>query len=497
MSCCACLTITNILKYYTRVLIFISFLRNDMRRITKDKIDIIALTVTFLLFSFFLFFTEMEECGDSFQYMMQYPMREPVYSLILQFEQFCFGSHFDIALSVLQNLLAIVCIYWAYKRLSLIFDMNNFARLCTLGLLIFPHVLTPLASSTRLVLTTTIMTEGITYSLYYVWFVILLGILSDYYSYDKEESKICFIFSNQLSAASAVSLFLSLLLALTRGQMLLCILLWLIVVGFKAFMNKSYKKLMLVILITAIAFPVRGQLTKWYNLAETGNYVDTVSSKPMLLANVVYVSDPEDAQYIEEDDLREAFLNILTAIDNDNLSIRYAKGNIIDKALFHEDCHEPLNFEYIDPEIRKVIKRRNGTTESQFLSLMIQEDTLCAQIALQLLPNILPKYLKNYFIIASLGFVRSVAIEKSFIPILAILIYLFAIALTILGLIKKGLNKYTLSMIFVLISICGTVLGTSLMIECIHRYMIYNFPFFYIIGLVLLTHIIKTFRNAQ
>jgi hypothetical protein len=86
-------------------------------------------------------------------------------------------------------------------------------------------------------------------------------------------------------------------------------------------------------------------------------------------------------------------------------------------------------------------------------------------------------------IIACLGFVRSVAADRSFLSIYAVLIYIIAIVLTIILLKKDLRNRQTQTMLLTLILICGTVLGTSLVIECITRYMIYNLPIFYISGM--------------
>ena len=107
------------------------------------------------------------------------------------------------------------------------------------------------------------------------------------------------------------------------------------------------------------------------------------------------------------------------------------------------------------------------------------------------LPSALPAFLKNYFVIASLGFVRSVAIDKGMLSYFAVLLYIVAIGLVLYLLRKDWKNPAAWFMIFVLVLICGTVFGTSIMIECISRYMIYNLPLFYIAGMTMLEEIRK------
>ena len=328
------------------------------------------------------------------------------------------------------------------------------------------------------------MTEGITLSMYYVFFAILLGILTDYYS------------KENIIKAGIADIVLALILTLTRGQMAVCFVLWLLVVGYKAIRQKKLKRVLLYMAVVACLFPLKSQITKWYNLAETGYYTDTVSSKPMLLANILYVCEPSDSEYIDDEELSAAFGEVIMKAASDGRNICNAEGGIVEKALFHESCHEPLNFEYIDPAIRNIIYNRYNIDEDQFLELMIREDEICGEIAGNLLPGIAGKYIHSYLYIISLGFIRSIAVEKSIIPYVAVLLYILAVSLTVFLLVRwKKTGKQSaaaMSMITVLIAICGMVCGTSLMIQCLTRYMVYNLPYFYIVGMAILSELRKS-----
>lgn len=451
------------------------------KRIFKDKLDIVVLVILIVVFGIFAFFCDMAWCGDSYQYENQFPMREPVYSLILQFLKFVSGDVYMRVLGLVQNLLACVCIYWTFKQLSDIWNFKIFGRFATLICLLAPHIVTPLASKTHLIITNTVMTEGITLSLYYVWFVYAVKLIV---GQGIKEKKISFMIRMTL---------LALVLAMTRGQLILCVLmsfvLYIVVTLFDKGDDKrsKIKKSIVFIVLFIVTILSKTQLTKWYNLIESGNYVNTISSKPMLLANIAYVCDEADADYIKDDDLRSAFREVLHLINENDISYKNAEGSIISKARFHEAGHETINFDYIDPEMRKVIYERYGYDEGEFFKLMISEDELCGLIAKQILPHIAGKYFRNYVIISVLGFVRSIAVERSILSIYALIMYLFAIALTIIQLRKNTANRQAWCMIFTLIMICGNVLGTALVIECITRYMIYNLPFFYITGMALVS----------
>ena len=453
---------------------------NNKKSFFNDNIDIIAFILIAVLFLYFMIFHEVVECGDSYQYANQFPMREPVYSLILQFLQFVAGENYMRALGVVQNLLAIICVYISYRRISDIWKFGCLCRFMSLICLLAPHLLTPLASKTNLILTNTVMTEGITLSLYYVWFTDVIGLLTDQFD---QRSKIGVVIRTAL---------LALVLSMTRGQMILCVLMTFVVVVFTIVIeNKGkvlivFKKTLVCLAIFVAILIVKTQATKFYNLAETGNYVNTVSSGPMLLANIAYVCDKNDAEYIKDEDLRDAFEEIVQIIDSEKLAYSYATGNIISRARFHESGHETINFDIIDPVMRKVIYSRYGLDESEFLKLMIYEDELCKSVSKQLLPHIFAKYFKNYVIISMLGFVRSIAVEKSVLPLYALLMYISVITVSVISLKNNIYSNQVKVMIFVLIMICGNVLGTALVIQCITRYMIYNLPFFYMTLIALL-----------
>lgn len=438
----------------------------------RTKLDIGILAGLLLLFGGIFLLFDVRELSDSFQYLHQFVAREPVYALLLQLLTTLFKENYTIPLGILQNLLAVISIYWLYRRISEILDMNWFSNILVVLLLLSPHIVTPLVSRTHMIITNSVLTEGIAVSLYYVWFGMLLSSLMGFY----RQRKILH---------TAESLLISVLLSMIRGQLMICIIVWTIVMLFISFKEKQYKKILLVLLTALLSFGLKTELTKIYNYLESDLYVNTVSSKPMLLANAVYVADLEDGRSITDDKLKEAYEKIITGIQTDGLSIQSASGNLIEKANFHEAGHEIINFDYIVPALNAYTEYQDGITESEYFSLLIKQDQYAGEIFSAIFPNILSKFVKNYFCIASLGFVRSVAVDRSILSIYALCIYVAAAAFVLILLRKDWKSRSAWFMILVMLLICGTVFGTSIMIECISRYMIYNLPLFYIAGLAM------------
>lgn len=445
-------------------------------RIFRKKTDYVVMAGLLLLFGYFTCFGEMKELSDSFQYLNQFVTRDPIYALLLKFFTAVFGENYLFPLCLFQNILAVIAIYWIYLRVT---DLFKFPVLFEMGvavLFVMPHIITPLASQSRMIITNSVLTEGIAFSLYYIWAGMLLTLLLQRYGQHQNKGII-------------LSGLLSVVLAMIRGQFLLCMAVWLLISVFVLGIQKNYKTILIVFLGFVLAFVGKSYFTKTYNYLESGIFVNTVASKPMMLANAVYLSDVEDGSTIENEDLRHAYENIVRLVDERQLSIKYATGNMISKAQFHEYGHETINFEIIDPEIEAVIEKRDGITSQQYMHLMVKMDEYAGEMFGDILPNILSEFIQNYLVIASLGFVRSIAVDRSILPIYALGMYLLAMILTVVLLKKNKCSNGAYFMLLSLLLICGTVFGTSIAIECISRYMIYNFPFFYIAGMAMLTEL--------
>jgi len=453
-------------------------------KIFRKKTDYIVLVIYAVVFGYFALFREVMELGDSFQYLNQMVSREPVYALFLKILLALFGEGYGLPLVILQNLLAVVAMYWLYLRLTDMFKLPLLFEWGTAGFLLVPHLITPLASKSGMVITNSVMTEGIAMSLYYIWAGMILTLLLGRYA-------------GRQKHAIVWSGFLSLVLSMIRGQFLICIAVWFLVNVFVFFLQKDYKRILFILLGTLLLVGCKSYLTKVYHYVESDLFVATSSGPPMMLANIVYLSDMEDGVDIEKEYLRNAYENIVRLVDEKQLSIQYGDGGIIEMAQFHEDGHETINFDIIDPEIEAVVEEVDGITSENYEYMLVLIDGYVSEIISSVLPNVLPEFIKNYFVIAALGFVRSIAVDRFIFPVYALIMYLIAIVLSIVLLKRDVKSPSTYFMLLVLVLICGNVFGTSIMIECISRYMIYNLPFFYIAGMAMLTELWKGKKGIE
>jgi hypothetical protein len=122
---------------------------------------------------------------------------------------------------------------------------------------------------------------------------------------------------------------------------------------------------------------------------------------------------------------------------------------------------------------------------------MIEIDDVADELSAYLMPKVMGKYIKNYFAVIALGFVRTVAYEKGILPLYAVCVYIIAIGLTFILWKKNHASKAAIFMAVILLTIVGNVCATALMIQCISRYMIYNLPLFYMALLLEVKELIK------
>ena len=341
-----------------------------------DKRDLIILLIFTVFFGFLLVTGEPVYVGDTFQYENQMIMREPVYALLMQFCRFISPQDPYWLIILFQNVLAVVgnTIVIAFMRKR--FRLNMGVSLLFTGIVLVPHIMTPMFASTHLVLTNALMTEGILFSLYPLAFVSLLDMMWS---------------GKPVGKKSFGTLAFFLLLSLIRGQMMVLFVVWFLVAYVLAVKNGiavtkrtqeekntfvlaeniGKQGLAAVLAAVVIAFAGRSIVIHVYNYCEQGLFVDTASGKAMSFANVLYVADREDGGAIADDGLRALFYEMYDRADADRMNYKYAPSGILGRAAYHEACHDELNFTYFGEPAKRYAGETQGIYTDRYQELMI------------------------------------------------------------------------------------------------------------------------------
>lgn len=443
-----------------------------MDRLKKwDKTNVAVGAAFVLFFSFLLIKGEPMYLGDSFQHEYQFVTREPVYALLIQILRFISPEHHYWLVICVQCILAIVAntmfIVFLRKELKLSRLMTVLAVL----LILMPHIMTPLASATNMVITNSLLSEGISFSLHLFFMKYIFTVL----------------WRGETSGKNVVlALVWAMIVSLVRGQFMTLFLVWFIVVSLLALCRKQWKRIGIFVLVLATAFLGRELIVKTYNYCEQGLFVSTVSGQAMSVSNVLYVSDRVDGEAIEDEKLRELFYSIYDEMEESGLTYGYSPKGLIARAKHHEECHDTINFEYFSKHAKEYITENQGISVEQYQEMMVAVDQVAAELQKALIIPVLRKYVFNYVAIASMGFIRSIAYVHPMLNYYTVLMYLIAIVLAAILLKRNKNSRAAQSMLLVLLMITGNVMATSLMLQCISRYMIYNFPFFYLAGALML-----------
>lgn len=451
--------------------------------IMRNKITDISIFIVFMAFFGFLLITgEPLYLGDSFQHEMQFVTREPVYALLIQFLRWVSPEHHYWFIIIVQNILAVVAntIFICVVRREL--KLKWPVLVLFVAILLSPHILTPIASASGMVITNSLLSEGISYSLYLFYMMYILKAIWRRESFGKD---------------SILAFWWAIFVSLVRGQFMILILVWFLVVGLIALLQKRWKQIVLFVVMLAVAFVGRGLIVKTYNFCEQGLFVDTVSGKAMSVANVLYVANREDGEAIEDEGLRAAYYEIFDRAYADGMNYQFSPEGLLARAAHHEECHDSLNFDYFAIVAKEYVTKTTGITVEDYQRMMVEVDKVASVLMAELLPQVLLRYIYNYIAMVMMGLVRSVAFVHPIFNWYSLLIYLIAVMLMIYVWRKQPSSKAAPFMALVLLMIMGNVTGTSLMIQCISRYMLYNLPLFYMAGLLLILECYEIYATAK
>lgn len=438
----------------------------------RNKITNISIFIIFTVFFGFLLLTgEPQYLGDTFQHENQFVTREPGYALLIQLLRRISPDNYYQLLIVVQNMLAVAAntIFICVLRREL--KVKWYILPLFIIMLLAPHIMTPIASASGMVITNSLLSEGISYSLYLFYIMYILKAI-----WRRE----------LLGRDSRLAFLWAILVSLVRGQFMILILVWFLAMGLLALLQKRWKQIMILVVMLAAAFAGRGLIVKTYNYCEQGLFVNTVSGKAMSVANVLYVADREDGEAIEDAALRDVYYEIFDRAYADGMNYQFSPDGLLARAAHHEECHDTLNFDYFAVAAKEYVTATTGITVEDYQRMMIEVDKVASALMVELLPQVLTRYVYNYVAMVMMGFVRSVAFVHPVFNWYSLAIYLTAVVLMVFVWLRKADSKAAPLMALVLLMITGNVTGTSLMIQCISRYMLYNLPLFYMAGLLLL-----------
>lgn len=431
---------------------------------------VILYTVSIFFYLFFFFYDGTIICNDSPNYIDMNFSREPFYPLLLALCRFLFRSQGDLYLTVvvlLQSLLAAVAAAsftgFLYKELKL----GKWITLLLLAFPLFTSYLCRFAAKRSAMYSNSILTEGIAISLYLLFFRYLLE-----YCFHKSKKGFigCFV--------------LSVILLSTRKQMAIVAALFCLGILVTNW-GKAKGKALLHSFLTGIAILLVVSLfDRGYNYCLRGEFVGHSNDNRFVSTMIFYTAEREDANYIEDEALRDLFLDIYDTCDAKGYMMHSAGEGWNKENSHFGESYDMIQLYQLVPSLTEYVNTHYDLVQTDIERTIDQINNIFIS---SLLPHELAKIgrvLVNNFIS---GLITTVAKNNTILLYYTIVVYLLYLLMLAVLITKRrkapGGDSLHKTIVLAVCSLLGIVLNlllVSAVIFCQSRYTIYNMPLFYI-----------------
>ena len=416
--------------------------------------------------------------NDSEQYLQMHIHREPLYPLFLWVLRRCTLEHYLILMGIVQNLLMAVSIWLLTRSIARKFFLSSGWQILLALIQVFPHLMTKYFSVMSVFITNSVMSEALAFPLFTLWAMNALELLWE---------------GKRKNAVGM--LVLSILLSLTRSQMMVTILVFFFVELYRIIIVSKKKRILIsvlgLVLLVAAAFSVRTLTVRSYNLAVHGRFINNTYGNVNLVTDMIYASDREAGENIKDEQTRAFFYEIFDKAWEIEGNYQFAGSSLSQRAEHIEQKHDDIKFNCIEDTFYQYYDQ-NVTTD------YITQNLLTDEQAAAIMKGIFPKCFKNWLLtycgIVYYGLIRSIAVVHPWINVVAVLIYVSAIAVTI-WLWKRNPKSPAIPMMCLsLLFIAGNTAAVALTIMCLSRYMIYGFPLFYLSYFMVVAELLRTYQ---
>ncbi|MBD5523048.1 MAG: hypothetical protein HDR04_01235 [Lachnospiraceae bacterium] len=431
-----------------------------------------------ILAALLMFFLGMlAACGvgvynDSEQYITMHIHREPLYPLFLAFFRKICGDAYLTVAAVAQNVLTAVGIWIFTEYVAAHFRLWLWEELLVVLLQLVPHLMTRYVSALHIFLENSVMSEALCIPLFHFFMYYLLRMVFEQHRRDR-----------------IISLVFAFLLSMTRGQMMITILIWMVVLLLQMLFYKKYQTLFIPIIAAIAVFGLRSLTVHVYNYGVTGYFMGNTYAQVNTLTNVIYACDREDGEVFEDGSLeREFFERFYDEADAIEANYRYGGSTFAQRAAHLESHHDELKFQVLEADMSAYFF---GLGKVDYYQQSSMSDELAGRMLAKLLPACFGQWLYDYISLCVYGFIRSVAVVHLVLNWLALALYAVAIGLAVRQvfrgrrrknmdvMLREGGQDAAWVMGVALLFIAANVCATSITIMCLSRYMIYGFSLFY------------------
>lgn len=438
---------------------------------------IIALTI--LIYAFFYIHDGVVRGVDTAGYQNMVLSREPGYSLLIRFFLVIFGERYFAGILVLcQMLLACTATCLLTFTIKSIWKLNSISTGIVWGIQIVFLLLCRLGSGRAAIYPSTVLTEGVTYSLYFLYFKAVLQL-------NREMSK---------KRLAEVMLYCTLMM-LVRTQLIITFLglmaLWFIKAVFK---HVPWKKWLLIVGSSLVSILFVISMDKLYTRILYGVPTGVVGSSSFFFVSGMYGAQKEDAELFEDPEERLIFTDIYALCDAEKANVQYAEDGFLGEAGYYGNHFDVIKYNIANTYLQQYYEKQgiDDPVEREILT-----DEMFKRVGMPLFWNNIGVKVKISLQDIAGSMMRTIA-KASFILIpyvlLAYGIYLFLMFKLFR---KHGEHMTVWAGLFVLLMLLGNALALSILIFGEPRYLLYNMAPFYIMGYLMLREVTLKKKGVQ
>lgn len=417
------------------------------------------LSISCIFFGVLFLIQGVKDYGDSHQYVSMHIHREPGYSLFLWGVRAVFGQYFLSMAAAIQNIFAAIVTAGVVHYISNEFALKKIGTGILLLLNFVPHIVTPLFSVEHVIFSNGIMSEAICYPLFLLFVVMCHKMIMDY----------------NIKNISIAAI-LAFMLALTRSQFMVAFLIWLVLLCIKAISLQKSRYAILYIMLVIVMFLGRSVTVKSYNYIFNGRFISNTYGGVNTLANILYASNREDGQRIDDPIAQEVFYILYDSMVEAGWDKSKAGTSLKEQTDFLEVNHDNIKFYVVDQEIMDFLVERGM---SDYIDRNIESDRISMIIIKSIMPSCIVEWGKNYFLLAFRGMIRSIGVVHPVLNWGVLGIYILAFLIWIREWVKNIHSKEGWLIFISLLSILAVSFSLPITIMCLSRYTIYNFVGFY------------------
>lgn len=435
-----------------------------------DRIDKIVFHIVPLAFYlFFAFFDRAVICADTPSYINMDLSREPIYPMLLSIFRCVFGLNYLLVVVIFQSVLAAFSATYIGIQFSKMFKLRCLESYMVMLMPLLVSALCRFIAKRASMYSNTILTEGITCSLFLIFFVLLVK-----YSIESKIYDLVWI------------IIVLVLMISTRKQMYFCLILFSVYYICRTIYmkRKRIRNLLALVLFIIIVIVSNKEIERGYNILLNGQMIEHFNSNRFLATMVFYVADESDAYYIENESTRMLFKTIYYQCDAEDSVLHSAPKGLFNRLKHFGDHYDMIQIDHMWPEIEKYAASVSKLDDS--VSREMVSDDIMSQIIKGILPHRIPELVSVFLVSCIDGMINTVAKVNPILSIYALLFWVLYLLILIIRGKRTGFDDISK---LGLLAIGSTIINIGVVasqIFCQTRYMIYNMPIIYIAILLMM-----------